>query len=286
MPITLHGAFTPCPCPKWRSTLRSRIFTKPKLSDVPYYLLIYLNEDLKLWKVCARFVSHSLNDDQKHARVLHAQEINLTALTIQTFWKQSWLAMKHGVFNSNYLQSDRVLFEKAQNSLPRKVRLQNSKVKTMPITFFDSGRMIHKAFVPKGSTVNGQYYLGVMQHLLARIRRVRPQYKARGSCSLLHDNAPAHKCIFVRNFLASKSVQVLDHPAYSPDLSPCDYFLFAKLKMQLNGLRFDTISEIQKVLTEALKTITKEEYQRYFQKLYDHSKHCISSKGCISNNYE
>ena len=54
---------------------------------------------------------------------------------------------------------------------------------------------------------------------------------------------------------------------------------FPKLKMQLKGLRFDTISEIQKIWTEALKTITKEEYQRCFQKLYDRSKDFISSKG-------
>ena len=78
----------------------------------------------------------------------------------------------------------------------------------MLITFFDSEGMIHKEFVPEGSTVNGQYYLGMMQRLLARIRRVRPQSNAQGSWSLLHDNAPAHKCIAVRNFLASKSVQV------------------------------------------------------------------------------
>ena len=102
----------------------------------------------------------------------------------------------------------------------------------MHITFFDSEGMIHKEFVPEGSTVNGQYYLGVVQLLLARIRRVRPKYKVQGSWSLLYDNALAHKCITVRNFLASKSVQVVDHPAYSPDLSLGNYFLFPKLKMQ------------------------------------------------------
>ena len=162
---------------------------------------------------------------------------------------------------------------------PRNMRLQKSKVKTMLITFFDSEGLIHEKFVPEGSTVNGKYYSGVMQYLLATIRRVQPQYKAQGSWSLLHDNAPAHKCIAMRNFRASKSVQVFDHPAYSPDLSSCDYFLFPKLKMQLKRLRFDIISEIQKVSTEALTTITKKEYKRCFQKLYDRSKDCISSKG-------
>ena len=148
----------------------------------------------------------------------------------------------------------------------------------MLITCFHSEGMIHKEFVPECSMMNGQYYLDLMQRLLARIRRFRSQYKAEGSWLLLHHNAPAHKFIAVRNFLTSKWVQVLHQPAYSPDLSPCDYFLFPKLKMQLKGLRFDAISEIQKVSTEALKIVTEEEYQRCFQKLYTRSKNCISSK--------
>ena len=29
-------------------------------------------------------------------------------------------------------------------------------------------------------------------------------------------------------FLASEKVKVLNHPPYSPDLSPCDFFLFRR----------------------------------------------------------
>ena len=39
-----------------------------------------------------------------------------------------------------------------------------------------------------------------------------------------------HKCEVVKSFLASKKVKVLNHPHYSPDLSPCDFFLFPRLK--------------------------------------------------------
>ena len=42
---------------------------------------------------------------------------------------------------------------------------------------------------------------------------------------LLHDNASSHKCEVVKSFLASEKVKVLNHPPYSPDLSPCDFFL-------------------------------------------------------------
>jgi hypothetical protein len=33
----------------------------------------------------------------------------------------------------------------------------------------------------------------------------------------------------------------LDHPSYSPDLAPCDFWLFPKLKTALKGHRFSDI---------------------------------------------
>ena len=36
-------------------------------------------------------------------------------------------------------------------------------------------------------------------------------------------------------YLASEKVKVLNHPPYSSDLSPCDFFLFPRLKKMLSG---------------------------------------------------
>jgi histone-lysine N-methyltransferase SETMAR len=43
----------------------------------------------------------------------------------------------------------------------------------------------------------------------------------------------------VREFLASKQITVLEHPPYSPDLAPSDFFLFPKIKEILKGRHFD-----------------------------------------------
>ena len=76
-----------------------------------------LNEDLKLRKVFAQFIPHTLSDDQKHARLLHAQDIILTPDKDENFLKQSWLMMKHGVINTKHLQSDIVHLEKLYSIL-------------------------------------------------------------------------------------------------------------------------------------------------------------------------
>jgi len=41
----------------------------------------------------------------------------------------------------------------------------------------------------------------------------------------LHDNAPTHRSILVKDFLAKNNVTTLEHPSYSPDLIPADFYL-------------------------------------------------------------
>ena len=47
---------------------------------------------------------------------------------------------------------------------------------------------------------------------------------------LLHDNLLSIKASIVQGFLKQGNVVVLSHPPYSPDLVPCDFFLFQRLK--------------------------------------------------------
>ena len=60
-----------------------------------------------------------------------------------------------------------------------------------------------------------------------------------------HDNAPAHDALRFREFLAKNSITKMDNPPYSPDLAPCDFWLFQKLKNALKGQRFSALSDIQ-----------------------------------------
>jgi hypothetical protein len=103
---------------------------------------------------------------------------------------------------------------------------------------------VHKEFIPKGKTVNAEFYKGVMYGLLKCIQRFRPAAFFSRDFFLLHDNAPAHKAASVCLFLTPKNVTTLYPPLYSPNLSPPDYFLFPKLKMKLKGLHFAEVAEM------------------------------------------
>jgi len=55
---------------------------------------------------------------------------------------------------------------------------------------------------------------------------------------LHHDNALAHNALGIREFLAKNNIAVLGQPPYSPDLAPCDFLLFPKLKKVIKGTSF------------------------------------------------
>ena len=125
--------------------------------------------------------------------------------------------------------------------------------------------LAHYEFVPTGQTVNQVYYLGILKGLLEKVRRKRPELFATNSWILQLDNAPAYTALFVREFLATKQITVLEHPAYSPDLAPTDFFLFPKIKEMLKGRHFDDIDDIRINTTAALKAIPQNQFQNCFE---------------------
>ncbi|KAF6364728.1 hypothetical protein mRhiFer1_009853 [Rhinolophus ferrumequinum] len=110
--------------------------------------------------------------------------------------------------------------------------------------------------------VNQVYYLEVLKRLHEKVRR--PELFT-NSWLLHHDNAPAHRTQSMREFLASKQLTVLEHPSYSSDLAPNDFFLYQKIKEILEGRHFDDIQDIKGNTNTALMAIPEKEFQNSFE---------------------
>jgi hypothetical protein len=82
-----------------------------------------------------------------------------------------------------------------------------------------------------------------------------------------------------QELLARKQVCILNHSPYSPDLSPCDYFLFLKLKLPLKGRLFEDVQDIEGAVTSSLRAIPQEDVQRSFQSLLNRATRCIDAEG-------
>jgi len=152
-------------------------------------------------------------------------------------------------------------------------------MKTMLICFFDQEGIIHREFVPPGMKVNADSYCDVLRRLCENVRRKRPQKWQNQNLILHHDNVPAHGSFKLSQFLTKNNMTVVPHPPYSPDLAPCDFNLFPKMKLQMKGRRFDTIEEIQEESQRVLGTITKWDFQGCLQAWQKRWERCIRAKG-------
>ena len=96
---------------------------------------------------------------------------------------------------------------------------------------------------------------------------------------LHHDNAPAHTALSIREFLAQKNIAVLEQPPYSPDLAPCDFFLFPKLKGVIKGTCFEDVHDIKKAVTTELWRIPEESFQECMQAWQRRMGKCVRLEG-------
>ena len=138
---------------------------------------------------------------------------------------------------------------------------------------------MHQEFLPQGRTVNKEYYLEVMGRLREAIQKKRPELWKNNSWLSHHDNAPAHSSLLVRNFLAKNNTVIMPQPPYSPDLAPCDFFLFPRLKSPMKGRRFAKFEEIKTESRRELKDIPKSAYQKCFEDWKKRWHKCIISEG-------
>ena len=110
--------------------------------------------------------------------------------------------------------------------------------------FFDSKGPVLQIPVPKGSSVTGKFYSKVfLLNLLISIRNA--------DCA----------------------------PPYSPDLSPCDFSLFPRLKEMLAGHRFESRCSIGSAIYQCLQHIPKEDYRAVLRKWVDRCKMCVEAEG-------
>ncbi|PAA54417.1 hypothetical protein BOX15_Mlig004941g5 [Macrostomum lignano] len=196
-----------------------------------------LTERLHLQKKFCKWVPHLLTGEQKmqrtvasssHLRRFHREGEDFLSRIVagDETWVYSW---------DPETKAQSAEWLPAHSPRPQKAIRKQGAMKIMHVMFFDSQGILLNWAVPQGTTVNGDYYKWILQEKLRpAIRKKRPDL-LESAVILLHDNAPAHRKHNVVELLSKWGWEVLQHPAYSPDLSPCDFFLFPSVKKHLRA---------------------------------------------------
>jgi hypothetical protein len=119
--------------------------------------------------------------------------------------------------------------------------------KVMIIVFFSGERLLHVSYLPPKETLNSDTYI---KYGLESLKRALESLVPRPPLPwFLHiDNAPCHRSVKTKIWLATNGFLTMDHPPYSPDLAPCDFWFFGALKHELKGSTYPSPEKLMNAI--------------------------------------
>ena len=239
-----------------------------------------ISKYLKMKKVVARWVPRLLTEDQKKTRVqMSRQNLALYEADEDTFlarfvtMDETWV---HHFDPESKRQS--MEWKHPSSPTPKKPKMAASAGKIMASVFWDSEGIIMIDYLAKGETVTSEYYVRLLHKLRAEIKSKR-RGKLQKTVLFLQDNAPVHKAARSLAAIRENGFEVLEHPPYSPDLAPSDYFLFAHLKKKLRGTVHRSDGDIIEAVEGFFQSKNKTFYKTGIQALRKRWHQCITLKG-------
>ncbi|TND00015.1 MAG: mariner transposase [Bacteroidetes bacterium] len=240
-----------------------------------------LHERLGFRKVCSRWVPHRLTPEQMEARVCWCKKMlaEYGSSNCKRVWNfvtgdETWI-----YFYDPLTKQESTVWVARNELPPTKVVREKSSFKRMFAIFFMKTGIVASVMLPAKTTVTAYWYRRrCLPKVLSGCCKRRPKTALRG-LFLHHDNASAHTAKSTVNFLRKRRVKLLSHPPYSPDLVPCNFWLFPKVKKMLRGRRFQSEKELKTAVKIALNSISKREFRDCFKKWFERMQRCIDHQG-------
>ncbi len=105
--------------------------------------------------------------------------------------------------------------------------------------------------------MGGKWPYEVLREFRKIFRRKKPAFFKSDQWHFRQDNAPIYNSILVTDDLSKMDIKTVPQPPCSPDLGPCDFWLFPKLR----GCRYETIEEMKEAVTKVIDMLTQENFQ-------------------------
>ncbi len=250
-----------------------------------------LKKDLHLSKLAPKLVPKVLTDEQKNFRVKLCNE-NLELLSNKPNLMESVITCDESWISVREIetkQASSVWIPKGSHApRPAKARRQRAERKAMLTVFFDTKGVVLAEFLPPGETVDMDQYCATLKRVKEAIRKKRPKLWGgagsgeespglSSSTKTTPQATPQH-----RHWLSSgrkNNIDLLAHPPYSPDLAPCDYFLFPRLKQELRGVQHRNLQEMKDAVMKVLRKIPAVEFERALMSMPIRWMKCVKAAG-------
>ncbi len=246
-----------------------------------------IQKDLKFSRICAKFVPRLLTQQQmNHRAELAADNLSLLEDGGCAFidkiitGDETWLYC----FNPQSKQHSSQWLPKGSKRPEKALRAKTASKKVMLTLFFDVHGLVMIHFLEQGETVDTDEYCRVLARLRENVRLKRPEkwrMNAEGYRDfLLHqDNATPHTSTISLAAVGENHMEMLAHPAYSPDMAPCDFAVFPALKDELKGHTFRNLDELKAEARKVLLNWPKDFFRRAMFDLPKRWAKCVAAGG-------
>ena len=264
--------------------MRDRRFTVRFIGETlkmcPTSVYSIITQDLMMKKVAARWVPKLLSDEQKEERVRLARQSSRLYEANEDEFLARFVTMDETWVHHFDPETKRQSMEwkNPGSPTPKRPKRSISAGKVMASVFWDAEGIIMIDYLEKGKTMTSDRYCTLLSQLKEKIKSKRRGKLQRGV--LYHqDNAPVHKAARSMAKIQDIGFEILDHPAYSPDLAPSDFFLFGNLKKNLRGVQYRSDEEVIEAVEGYFESKNKSFYLAGIKDLKMRWRKCISLKG-------
>jgi histone-lysine N-methyltransferase SETMAR len=235
---------------------------------------------LHMSKVCARWVPKMLTPFDKQRRVQCSRQfLDLSANDFHGILHRIITVDETWIYEYDpESKMESMQWVKTGENAPRKFKRQRVQTKLMATIFWDAEGILLIDYLPKGSTMNAIYYASLISKVRSIVLEKRRGKLSRGIL-LLQDNAPCHTAKVSKQAVVDAGFEKIEHPPYSPDLAPSDYYLFPSLKKELCGKKFWSEEEMMSAVNDHFAAKSSDYFLTGLQLLYSRSEKCIAVSG-------
>ena len=242
-------------------------------------LICILHDCLGIRKRCARWVPHNLSEEQKRGRVDWCTHMlrKFDRGRSPRVWDivtgdDTWLYQ----YDPETKQQSAMWVFPDENP-PVKFKRNRRAFKQMIACFFVKfGHVATIPFEDRKTATADWYVIHCLPKVFQAWCTLSPQTGVRGL--LLHqDNASVHTAAVTLDFLAASDVQLVTHPPYSPDLAPCNWFLFPSAKRQLKGKQFQNSEDARAFIESVILDIPQSTWSGVIDSLFERMDKCVQA---------
>jgi hypothetical protein len=174
--------------------------------------------------------------------------------------------------------SDHMFASGRENVIPRQKQTIAPR-KIMLTIFFSGTSLISLDALPHGQRYTQKYFIdNILPDLVKEKRRIRRQNQM-GQFFVHMDNSMCHNGKIITRQISDAKFERFPDPASSPDLSPCNFWLFGMLKQKVKDRAFQRVEEILEAGTLLWNEVTFEQLQSVFLNWMERLEWVISNGG-------